>query len=188
MPLDEILLQAEEQMEKAVEFLKHEFRGIRTGRASTGLVETLRVNVESYGSTMLLKELATLGVAEGNVIVIKPFDPGTIKDIQKAIEKSDLGINPQSDGKMIRLPVPPLSMERRTKLAARVKELAEQQKVSVRNARRDAHKAMEAEKKAKNMTEDDVERGQEEIQKMTDDYCKKIDDLLAEKSKEIMQV
>jgi len=188
MGLDDILLEVEEQMDKAVEFLKQEFRAVRTGRASTGLVDTLKVDVESYGSSMTLKELANLAVAEGNMIVIKPFDPSTLKDIQRAIEKSELGINPQNDGKMIRLPVPPLSTDRRNKLVARVKELGEQQKVGVRNARRDAKKALDAEKKGKTLTEDDVESGEEQVQKMTDEYCRKIDTLVEEKSKEIMQV
>jgi len=186
--LDDIVLEAEETMEKAVEFLKQEFRGVRSGRASTGLVETLRVEVESYGTTMTLRELANLAVAEGNVIVIKPFDPGTLKDIQRAIEKSELGINPQNDGKMIRLPVPPLSTERRNQLVSRVKQLGEQQKVAVRNARRDANKLLEAQKKAKVLTEDDVKAGEEQIQKATDEYCRKIDVLVEEKAKEIMAV
>ncbi len=188
MPLDDVLLAAEEQMEKAVEFLKQELRGLRTGRASPGLVDTLKVDVESYGTTMTLKELGNIAVAEGNVIVIKPFDPGTLKDIQRAIEKSELGINPQNDGKMIRLPVPPLSTERRQKLVARIRELAELQKVSIRNARRDANKALETEKKAGTLPEDEVKSGQEQIQKMTDDCCKKIDKLVEDKSKEVMQV
>ena len=188
MPLDDILLQSEEEMDKGVEFLKHELRGVRTGRASGGLVEGLKVEVESYGATMTLKELANVAVAEGNVIVIKAFDPSTLKDIQRALEKSDLGINPQSDGKLIRLPVPPLSTERRNQLVGHIKQLAEQQKVAVRNARRDANKALESEKKAKALTEDDVERGQKQTQELTDEYCKKIDRLLSEKSKDIMEV
>jgi ribosome recycling factor len=188
MAVDDVLLAAEETMDKCVEFLKNEFRAVRSGRATTGLVDTLRVDVESYGSSMMLKELATLAVAEGNVIVIKPFDPGTLKDIQKAIEKSELGINPQSDGKMIRLPVPPLSTERRNQLAARVRQLAEQQKVAIRNARRDANKALDTGKKAKTLTEDEVESGQAQTQKSTDEYCKKIDAMVEEKSKEIMAV
>lgn len=188
MAVDDIVLEAESQMEKAVEFLKSELRGIRTGRASPGLVDSLRVEVESYGSTMTLRELASIAVAEGNVIVIKPFDPGTLKDIARAIEKSELGINPQNDGKMIRLPVPPLSTERRNQLAQRVRQLAEAQKVSIRNARRDGNKALEAEKKAKTIAEDDAERGEEEIQKATDEYCKKIDKLVEDKSKEILEV
>ena len=134
MSSDEILLEAEEQMEKSADFLKHELRAVRTGRASVGLVEQLKVEVESYGTTMGLKELANIGVAEGNIIVIKAFDPSTLKDIERAIGKSEIGINPQNDGKIIRLPVPPLSTERRNQLAAQVKQLAEQQKVAIRNA------------------------------------------------------
>lgn len=188
MAMDDVLLEAQEQMEKAVEFLSQELRGVRTGRATTGLVDSLKVPVESYGSTMSMKELAAVAVAEGNIVVIKPFDPGTLKDIQKAIEKSEIGINPQNDGKLIRMPVPPLSGERRTQLVARVKQLAEQQKVSIRNARRDANKALEVAKKAKELTEDDVETGTDEIQKLTDDCCKRIDDSVEQKSKEIMKV
>jgi ribosome recycling factor len=188
MGLDDIILAAEEQMEKAVDFLKQELRSVRTGRATTGLVDGLKVEVESYGSTMTLKELATIAVAEGNTIVIKPFDPSTLKDIQKAIEKSEIGINPQSDGKMLRLPVPPLSTERRNQLVARVKQLAEQQKVAVRNARRDANKELDAEKKGKQLTEDEVESGQDEVQKSTDKACQDIDKLVEDKSKEIMAV
>lgn len=188
MTLDQVVRETQQQMDKAIEFLRQEFRAVRTGQASIGLVDTLKVDVESYGMSLSMKELANLAVAEGNVIVIKPFDPSTLKDIQRAIEKSELGINPQNDGRMIRLPVPPLSTERRSKLVARVRELAEQQKVSVRSARRDANKTLEAEKKAKTLTEDDADRGQERIQKMTDDCCKRIDAMVEEKSKEIMQV
>lgn len=188
MALDDILLEAEEAMDKAVDFLRHEFRAVRTGRASIGLVDTLRVDVESYGSTSMLKELATMAVAEGNIIVIKPFDPGTLKDIQRAIEKSELGINPQSDGKMIRLPVPPLSTERRNQLVGRIKQLAEQQKVAIRNTRRDAKKTLEAEKKAKTLTEDEVDSGETQLQKTTDEYCTQVDTLLRDKSNEIMEV
>lgn len=188
MALDDVLLEAEDKMDKALEFLKQEFRTVRTGRASTGLVDSMRIEVESYGSTMMMKELANLAVADGNVIIIKPYDPGTLKDIQRGIEKSGLGINPQNDGKVIRLPVPPLSTERRNQLVNHIKQHAEQQKIGVRNARRDANKALEAEKKAKTMTEDDVERGEEQVQKLTEQYCEKIDKLVADKSKEIMDV
>jgi ribosome recycling factor len=188
MPMDEILLAAQAQMDKSVDFLKQELRGVRTGRASAGLVDSLKVEVESYGATMSLRELANIAVAEGNVIIIKPFDPSTLKDIQRAVETSEIGINPQNDGKMIRLPVPALSGERREQLASRVKQLGEQQKVSVRNARRDANKALESEKKAKTLTEDDVEAGTTEIQELTDECCRKIDALVSEKNKEIMEV
>jgi ribosome recycling factor len=188
MALDEILLEAEEQMENAVEFFKHELRSVRTGRASVGLVDQLRVEVESYGTTMVLRELANIGVTEGNMIVIKPFDPSTLKDIERAIEKSEVGINPQNDGKMIRLPVPPLSTERRNQLVGQVKQLGEQQKVVVRNARRDANKALAAAEKAKELTEDDVESGEKEVQKLTDQYCEQIDRLLGEKTRDILEV
>ncbi|QOJ15077.1 MAG: ribosome recycling factor [Planctomycetia bacterium] len=188
MALDEILFAAEEGMDKALEFLKAEFRGVRTGRASPGLVDGLRVEVESYGSTMALRELANVGVAEGNVIVVKPFDPSTLKDIQRGIEKSGIGINPQNDGKVIRLPVPPLSGERRNQLVTQVSKAAEAQKVAVRNLRRDANKAIDAAQKAKAVTEDDAERSQEQVQKLTDEYVSKIDQLVTDKTKEIMEV
>lgn len=186
--METILKAAQQQMEKAVEHLRSELRGIRTGRASPGLVEGLKVEVASYGSTMTLKELANIAVAEGNVIVIKPFDPTTLKDIEKGIEKSELGINPQNDGKMIRLPVPPLSTERRKQLVSRLKELAEQQKVAIRNQRRDAKKALDTGQKAKTLTEDDVKRGDERVQKITDAEITKIDKMVEEKTKEIMEV
>lgn len=187
MAKDDVLLEAEEQMEKAVEFFKQELRSVRTGRATTGLVDGVKIDVESYGSTMSLRELANIAVAEGNVIVVKPFDPSTIKDIQKGLEKSEIGINPQNDGKMIRLPVPPLSTERRSQLVQRVKQLAEQQKVSVRNTRRDANKALTSAEKAKEITEDDVKQGEEEVQKLTNAACDQIDKLVEEKSNEIME-
>jgi ribosome recycling factor len=188
MDLDGILLEAEEQMEKTVDFLKQEFRAVRSGRASVGLVDQLKVEVESYGATMTLKELANIGVAEGNTIVIKAFDPSTLKDIERAIERSEIGINPQNDGRMIRLPVPPLSTERRNRLAAQIRQLAEQQKVVVRNARRDANKALSAAEKAKELTEDDVASGEKQVQELTDQYCKQIDKLVEEKTKDIMEV
>ncbi len=188
MPVDEILLEADDQMEKALTHLRNEFRGIRTGRASTGLVEGLKIEVESYGSTMTLKELANLAVVEGNTIMVKPFDPSTLKDIERGIEKSDIGINPQNDGKMVRLPVPPLSTERRNQLIGRIKDLTEKQKVSIRNIRRDANKTLQAEQKSKVITEDDVKSGEKQVQELTDGYIKQVDTLLEDKSKEIMEV
>lgn len=188
MPVDEILFEAESQMEKAVDFLRQEYRGVRTGRATTGLVDGLTIDVESYGSTLTLRELANIGVAEGNVIVIKPFDPSTLRDIERGIEKSGLGINPQNDGKMIRLPVPPLSTERRNQLVARIRELAEKQKVAIRNLRRDANKNLSADQKSKVITEDEQKSGEKQVQELTDQYCKQIDQLLEQKTKEIMEV
>lgn len=187
MPTTQIVQKAEDEMKKSLEFLKLEFRGVRSGRATPGLVDTLRIDVESYGSTMTLKELANIAVTDGNVIIIKPYDPSVLKDIQRGIEKSELGINPQNDGKMVRLPVPALSTERRNQLMSHVKQMAEQQKVSVRNTRRDANKALEAGKK-EGIGEDDAEKAQDRVQKLTDDYCKRIDTMVEEKNKEIMEV
>lgn len=187
MALERIVREAEQAMQKAVEHLRQELRGIRSGRASTGLVDGIRVEVSAYGSTMTVKELATIAVAEGNTIVIKPFDPATLKDIARAIDKSELGINPQNDGKMIRLPVPPLSTERRNQLSAQVGRLGEQQKVTVRNARRDGNKALKDAEKARQVTEDQVKVGEKRIQELTDKYIRQIDQLLAEKTREIME-
>jgi ribosome recycling factor len=188
MPISAILKKAEEDMNQAVEFLKQEFRSVRTGRATPALVDSIRVQVEAYGSTMTIKELANIAVTEGNVIVIKPYDPATLKDIERGIEKSGLGINPQNDGKMIRLPVPPLSTERRNQLANHIRQLAEQQRVAIRNVRRDANKALEAAKKAKTLSEDDAERGEKKIQELTDEFIKKIDKLTEEKTKELLEL
>lgn len=175
-------------MEGAIEFFKNELRGVRTGRASTGLVEHLKVPVQSYGSTMSLRELASITTPDPTMILIKPFDPGTGKDIERAIQNSDLGITPQGDGKVIRLPVPPLSGERRQQLTQHIKKLAEAQRVAIRNARRDANKQIDAEEKEGTLPEDDAERLRKTIQDLTEKYEKQVDDLLAAKTREIQQV
>src|SRR5688572_15725610 len=138
MAADDILLDVEERMEKAMSVLKHALVGIRTGRANPGLIDSLRVEV--YGSQTPIKQLAAIGAPEPQQIVVRPFDPTTIKDIEKAIIASGLGLNPQSDGKLIRINIPPLSTETRKKLVARLKELTEDAKVAVRNVRRDGNK------------------------------------------------
>ncbi len=165
MQADEILLDCEERMDKAVQVLKSALAGIRTGRANPGLVDQLRVEV--YGSPTPIKQLASVGVPEPTQIVIKPYDPGTLKDIEKAIIASDLGFNPQNDGRLIRINVPPLSTDQRRKLVSRVKELAEEAKVAIRNIRRDANKAADQAEKNKEMSEDDRDRLKEEIQELT---------------------
>ena len=139
MALDDILLDAEERMEKAVDVFRHALTGIRTGRANPGLVDSLRVEV--YGSPTPIKALASVGAPEPNQIVVRPFDPGTLKDIEKAIQASDLGLNPQSDGRLIRIVIPALSADVRKKMSARIRDLAEEAKVAIRNVRRDANKA-----------------------------------------------
>lgn len=188
MPIDEIEFECEELMEKAVTFLRQELRTIRTGRASPGLVEHLKVEVPSYGSTMDLRELASISVPEGNLLMIKPFDPGVLKDIERAIQSSELGITPISDSKVIRLPVPPLSGERRQKLLAQVRKLGETQKVAIRNIRRDSNRKVEIEEKDKLISEDDAEKAKESIQNLTKKYEEQIDTLVNAKAKEVEEV
>ena len=142
------------KMAKTIEFLKQEFRRVRTGRASPALIEHIKVEVAAYGSRMELRELATIGVPEPSTLLVKPFDPTTLKDIEKALQTSSLGVAPLNDGKAIRLPIPPLSGERRQQLAQEVRKMAETQKIGVRNARRDTNKAADAEEKGKSMSED----------------------------------
>ena len=188
MPIDEIEFECEELMEKAVTFLRQEMRKIRTGRASPGLVEHIKVPVESYGSTMDLRELAGISVPEGNLLLIKPYDPAVLKEIERAIQSSDLGITPMSDGKMIRLPIPPLSGERRQKLFAQVRKLGENQKVAIRNIRRDANGKIKTEEKDKKISEDDADKSKENIQELTKKFEDQVDALLDTKAREIEQV
>jgi ribosome recycling factor len=175
-------------MAKAVDYLKQELRGIRTGRAHPGLVEHIKINVPSYGSSMELRELATISVPEPSTLLVKPFDPGTLSDIEKGLQTSSLGVTPQSDGKAIRLPIPPLSGERRQQLQQQVKKMAEAQKIAVRNARRDANKAIETEEKEKKISEDDAKAAKDRIQKVTKKHEDEIDAVVAAKVKEIEEV
>lgn len=186
MPLDDVLFECEEQMEKAIEHLRHEMRAIRTGRATPALVE--HVQVDYYGSPTALKSIASISVPEATQLLIKPFSPQDVKAIEKAINDSKIGLTPHSDGKQIRLMLPPLSQERRLQLATQAKQHAEQAKISVRNARRDANKTLDTEQKAGDMSEDDLARGKEQVQELTKTYEAKIDDLTEHKRKEIMEV
>jgi ribosome recycling factor len=185
MTEDEILLDTEERMEKAIGVLKAALAGIRTGRANPGLVDSLRVEV--YGSSVPMKQLATVGAPEPTQIVIRPFDPGTIKEIEKAILASDLGFTPQSDGRVIRLNIPPLSMEVRRKLVGRTRELAEEAKVSIRNIRRDGNKAADQAEKAKDLSEDERDHAKDEIQELTKSYEAKVNELAKAREKEVME-
>jgi ribosome recycling factor len=185
MSVDDILLDTEDRMEKALAKLKADLAGIRTGRANPGLVDSLRVEV--YGSPTPIKAIASVGAPEPTQIVIRPFDPGTLKDIEKAVQASGLGLNPQNDGRLIRINVPPLSAEVRRKLAARIRELAEEAKVSVRNVRRDGNKSAEQEQKDKAITEDDRDRAKDEIQELTKKFESLATDLAAAKEKEVME-
>lgn len=172
-------------MEKALDHLKQELRGVRTGRASTGLVEHLRV--EYYGNPTPLNQLASLSVPEPSSILIKPFDPACLKDIEKAIRSSDLSLSPISDGKVIRLNIPPLSEERRKQLVNQVKQMGEQSKVSIRNIRRDGIKHIEDEEKQKRISEDDRDKGKKEVENYTKEYISKIDEIVKTKSDEVMK-
>jgi len=184
MPVKQVITESENRMKKAVEVLQDEFKGVRTGRASTGLVENIRV--EYYGNPTPLKALAALSTPQADMILVKPFDPSSIKDIDKAILASDVGLTPMVDGKVIRLNVPALTEERRRQLAHQVKGMGEQSKISVRNVRRDAIKQLEKEEKEKAIAEDDSKKGQKQLDDMTKQYVDKIDQTVKHKSDEIM--
>ncbi len=186
MPLDDILLESEMHMEKATDHLLQELRGLRTGRATPALVEHLKV--EYYGTPTDLRAIASIAVPEATQILIKPFNPGDIRAIEKAISDSKLGLTPHSDGKQLRLVLPSLSQERRLQLAGQCKQFAEAAKVAIRNARRDANKTLETEEKGGEVTEDEAVDGKEKIQELTKSYELKVDELIEKKRGEIMQV
>ena len=186
MPIDEILFEAEEHMEKAIDHLKHEFRGLRTGRATTALVEY--VKVDYYGERTDLRALASLTTPDAASILIKPFDPTSIKAIVRGLEEANLGINPQSDGKQVRMILPPLSGERRQQLVHKVKEASEQTRVALRNIRRDANKKVDAEEKDSTMTEDQARDAREDVQELLKKFEGTVETLIAAKTKEIMEV
>ena len=186
MTIDEVLFEAEEKMEHAVEFLRSEFRGIRTGRASAGLVD--HIKVDYYGTPTDLRQLASIATPDATMILIKPFDPSSVKEIEKAIFSSDLGITPNTDGKVIRLAVPALSSERRQQIASQLKKVSETTRVAIRNARREANKHADKLEKASDLSEDQAEDAKEEIQKLTDQYEEKVTELLKAKTEEIEEV
>jgi len=185
MSSEEILLDVEERMEKAVGVLKDSLAGIRTGRANPGLVDSLRVEV--YGSPTPIKTVASVGAPEPTQIVIRPYDPGTIKDIEKGILASDVGMTPQSDGKVIRLNVPPLSTDVRKRMVGRIKELAEECKVSIRNIRRDGNKAAEQAEKDKTISEDERDSIKDEIQELTKKYESRATEMAESREKEVLE-
>ncbi len=184
MTRDDVLMDTEERMEKAVGNLQGQLQGIRTGRATSGLVDSIKVDY--YGSATPIKQLASITVPEPQQIVIRPFDAGALGAIGKAIQGSDVGLAPNSDGRVIRLNVPPLSTERRKQLVARVKEVAEEARVAIRNIRRDGNKHADQLEKAKVVTEDDLEALKEEVQELTKTYEGKVNSMAANKEKEVM--
>lgn len=186
MAADDVLLETEERMEKCVEHLQNDLRGIKSGRATPGLVEHIRVDY--YGSLTPLKQVANIGAPEPALLVIKPYDAGLCGEIEKAILKSDIGITPQSDGKLIRLPVPSLSEEQRKKYVKLAKDKTEAQRVAVRNVRRDGNKQADTLSAGGELPEDEAEKLKEEVEKLTKTYTAKLDGLLEAKTKELMEV
>lgn len=186
MPSDDILLECEEHMDKAVDHLRHELRGIRTGRATPALVENIKVDY--YGSPTDIRSIASISVPEATQILIKPFSPGDLKSIEKAVNDSKIGLTPHSDGKTLRLMLPPLSQERRLQLAGQCKTYGEEAKIRIRNARRDANKIADTEQKGGVMTEDQGTATKDQIQELTKTYEAKVDEVLEHKKKEIMAV
>jgi len=184
--MDEILFTAEEGMDKALDFMKHEFSSVRTGKASPALVEG--IEVDAYGSVMKLKQLALISTPEPRLIVIQPFDASTIKPIEKAINESKIGITPSVDGKLIRLPVPELSEERRKDLVKTLKNMAEETRVRMRAARRHAMETAKKMQKEGGLTEDDLKSAETQIQKLTDKFVADVDAQLASKEGDIMKI
>ncbi len=188
MDLDEALLTAEEAMDKAVDYLKQELRGVRTGRASTGLVEFIKIDY--FGSPTDLRSLAMVSTPEPTQIVIKPFDPSSLSAIEKGIQQAGLGLNPVPEGKQLRVSMPALSGERRQQLVGSVKQMGEQAKITIRNARRDANKHIDQAGKDKSLSlsEDQVDDAKNEVQNLVKKYEGRVDDLITKKTDEVMEV
>jgi ribosome recycling factor len=181
--IDELIQDATRRMDRSVESMHGELNSIRTGRASAALLD--RVQVDYYGQKTPLKQLATINVPEPRMLTVQPFDPNTIKEIERAIQESDLGLNPSNDGKLIRLPIPQLTEERRQELVKVARQIAEEGRVAVRNVRRDVIHHL---KEEESVGADDEHRAEERVQKLTDEHVKKIDDLLKRKEAEITEV
>ena len=186
MTAEEILFDAEASMEKSVDYMIHEFSSVRTGKASPALVEN--VDVEAYGSAMKLKQLALITTPEPRLLVVQPFDASTVRDIEKALKESKIGITPLVDGKVIRLPVPELSEERRRDLVKSLKQMAEEARVRVRANRRTAMDDAKKLQKSGELTEDGLRDVEAEVQKLTDRFVKSIDDHFERKEAEVMKV
>ena len=184
MPTDQIVTETESKMKKTLEVLQNELKTLRTAKASTALVENIKADF--YGTPTPLKQMAVLAAPQPDMIVIKPFDPTSIKEIEKAIKNSDLSLAPIVDGKLVRLSIPPLTEERRRQLVGQVKQIGEQAKIGIRNIRRDANKHLETEEKGKLITEDDRKKGNKQIDDITKKYTDEIDHAVKHKSDEIM--
>ncbi|MCF8027241.1 MAG: ribosome recycling factor [Desulfobacteraceae bacterium] len=184
--IDLIISEASEKMDKSVDALKKDLKKIRTGRASLSLLDDVRVNY--YNTPTPLNQLASLSVPESRLITIQPWDPSAIKEIEKAIMKSNLGLTPSSDGKIIRITMPPLTEDRRKDIVKQVNKVCEDYRIAVRNIRREANDSLKTLKKDGDASEDDVAKAFDQIQKLTDEHVKQIDDLYKDKEKEILEV
>jgi ribosome recycling factor len=182
---DEILSEMREKMNNSLDAIKKEFVRLRTGRASTSLLDGIKVSC--YETQMPIDQVASISVPESRLITVKPWDQSIIKDIEKSILKSELGLTPMNDGKIIRISIPPLTEERRKELAKMAKKMAEEGKISVRNHRREANDMLKELKNEKEISEDEMFKAQDEVQKITDEFIKKIDEVTSEKEKEIIE-
>ncbi len=182
---DKILSELHDKMNNSIEALKKEFVRLRTGRATPSLLDGIKVNC--YESQMPIDQVASISVPESRLITIKPWDQSVIKELEKSILKSELGLTPMNDGKIIRISIPPLTEERRKELAKMAKKMAEEAKIAVRNHRRDANDIFKELKNEKKMSEDEMFKAQDEVQKITDDYIARVDKVTAEKEKEIIE-
>jgi ribosome recycling factor len=180
------LQQAKQRMESALESVRREFGSVRTGKASPALLDTVRV--EAYGSRVPLNQVGTVSAPEPRMLTIQPWDKALMKDIEKAIRESDLGLNPSNDGNIIRVPIPALTEERRKEYVRLLHKLAEEGRVAIRQARKDANDDVKAREKKEHLSEDDVRREQGEVQKLTDSYIAKVEEILKHKEAEVMEV
>ncbi|MCJ7593958.1 MAG: ribosome recycling factor [Desulfobacterales bacterium] len=182
---EEILAECRQSMNKTIEALRKEFTRIRTGRASTSLLDGIRVSC--YDTQMPIDQVASLSIPESRLITVKPWDQSIMGEIERAILKSDLGLTPVNDGKIIRIPIPPLTEQRRKELAKMAKKMAEEGKISIRNQRRDSNELLKELKNEKEISEDELFRYQDDVQMITDEFIRKVDEVTAEKEKEIME-
>jgi ribosome recycling factor len=182
---EEIISECRQKMMKTIDILKKEFMRIRTGRASISLMDGIRVSC--YDTQMPLDQVASISIPESRLITVKPWDQTIIGEIEKSILKSELGLTPMNDGKIIRIPIPPLTEERRKELAKLARKMAEDSKISIRNHRREANELLKELKQEKEISEDEMFKGQDEVQQVTDEFIKNIDDVTGEKEKEIME-
>jgi ribosome recycling factor len=182
----EIFDKSSEKMQKTIKNLTNEFSTIRAGRANAAILD--KITVDYYGTPTLISQMAAISVTEARILLIQPWDASTVKPIEKAIQSSDIGINPQNDGKIIRLIFPPLTEERRREIGKNIAKLAEESKIAIRSIRRDSIEKLKAQKKTSVITEDDLKDGEKEMQDLTDKFCKEIDKLAEKKNKEIMEI